>query len=74
MPGKKPQDTRRAALIKEFCEGTGYTVPHQVIAAGIKSMDDWSDLVLRHREYWEAHPLPRGPGSTKGLTRSKLVT
>jgi hypothetical protein len=52
-------------LAREFCEGTGYSKPHQVIAAGIKSLDDWIDLVQRHREDREANPLPRGPGFKK---------
>ena len=59
MAAKRPVQVR---LEKEFCEGTGYSAPHEAIAAGVKSLDDWLDLVERHREDREANPLPRGPG------------
>lgn len=65
VSSKKSARANQVELTREFCEGTGYSKPHQVIAAGIKSLDDWTDLVLRHREYREAHPLQRGPGFKK---------
>ncbi len=74
MASKTSVRANQVELAREFCEGTGYSKPHQVIAAGIKSLDDWTDLVLQHRK---ANPLPRGPGFKKHAKpdgKLKLVT
>lgn len=73
MERKKSVRTNQLELAREFCEGTGYSTPDQVIAAGIKTLEDWSSLVFEHREAREANPLPRGPGFKKNVeARGKM--
>jgi hypothetical protein len=67
VSSQKSVRANQVELAREFCEGTGYSKPHQVIAAGIKSLDDWIDLVLQHREHRDANPLPRGRGFKKSV-------
>lgn len=67
MERKKSMRVNQRELAREFCEGTGYSTPDQAIAAGVKTIEDWSSLVFEHREAREANPLPRGAGFRKSV-------
>jgi predicted transcriptional regulator len=42
----------------EFCEGTGFTAPSDVIEAGLKTTNDWLEMLDKHRLEHPSHAKP----------------
>jgi transposase len=42
----------------EFCQGTGYNSPAEAIEAGIKTTNDWLEMLDKHRLEHPSHAKP----------------
>jgi DNA-binding MarR family transcriptional regulator len=51
-------NTSLGKLRREFCAGTGYSSPDELIRAGIKTMQDWLDALDQHRLVNPSHAKP----------------